>query len=238
MAQAAGSAGRDVRHGLDEEWAELGAQPSPAVIGWADGCGELTGASTPGDVLDRVGRAPDAVLGFLVGRAQHGGGDAQLAGRVVVQAMLGKLVRLADADAGAELGDYVAQLWCTIGGYPLARRPRSVAANLWMDTRKAVRREQGRPTAALAVPDAVLDELWTSSRPPADELSVHRVVRHARTLGLVDEPTAAVLLSVYADGLTSAAAGERHRMSTDVVRWRCSRARRRLAEHALALAAA
>lgn len=222
---------------LNREWVRTGSTPHPAVAGWAEHLAQLRGCRTPGDVLDAVAGHPDVVLGLLVARAQQGGGDAELAGRTIVQALLGKMVLLARADRQGGLEDYLAQLWCQLWRYPLARRPHSIAANLWMDTRKAVWAEQGQQPRSTVVPDHVLEELWALSQPPTDVLSVRRVVADAVALGLVDQVSAEVLISVYADGLSSAAAAERHRMSTDLVRWRCSRARRRLAGHAVELAA-
>lgn len=230
--------GVELAGAVNREWGSLADEPSAAVGVWARTVPALHGCRTPGEVLGRIAGEPDAVLGHLVGRAQAGDGDAGLAGRVVVQAMLGKMVLLARADQRAGLEDYLAQLWCRIHQHPLARRPRSIAANLWMDTRKAVRQEQGETVRPILLPDATLDELWALSQPPADVLDVRRVVAEALRLDLVDRASADVLISVYADGLSAAEAGERHAMTTDVVRWRCSRARRRLAPHAAALAAA
>lgn len=230
--------GVELLHRLNEEWSTTAVGGQAVVERWAGRSPALAGCRTPGDVLARVAGAPDAVLSLLVGRAQAGEEDAQLAGRVVVQALLGKMVLLARADRRSGLDDYVAQLWCQVLRYPLQRRPRGVAANLWMDTRKAVRREQGEVVEPLLVSDDVLDHLWVLSQPPADVLSVRRVVAEALALGLVDELSAKVLVSVYADGLSSAEAGERHAMSTDLVRWRCSRARRRMAAAAERLVAA
>ncbi len=115
---------------LNEEWDRLAARPVPT--GWGGA------ARTVGEVLAGVGADPDARLGELL--RHHAGGD-QLAGRVVLQAMLGKLVRLAAEDRRHGVSDYVAECWLRLAGYPLARRPHRVAANLALDTRRGVRAE-------------------------------------------------------------------------------------------------
>ncbi|MBO0813222.1 MAG: sigma-70 region 4 domain-containing protein, partial [Microlunatus sp.] len=55
-------------------------------------------------------------------------------------------------------------------------------------------------------------------------------------LGLIDDPTRRLLLSVYAEGLSSADAAVRHGLTPTTVRFRCSRAIRRMAQHAVSIA--
>jgi len=47
---------------------------------------------------------------------------------------------MARRDPRAGIDDYIARLWCVINSYPLNRRPVWIAANLSMDTVKAVSR--------------------------------------------------------------------------------------------------
>ena len=77
-----------------------------------------------------------------------------------------------------------------------------------------------------------------SMSPPGDDLTARRVLREARQLGLMDDLTARVLHAVYLDGLSSQDAATRFGCSAESIRWRCSRALRRLAGHAETLAAA
>jgi hypothetical protein len=136
----------DLAGQLNREWAELVGAPgtAPALTQWALTCPELTDVSTLDGVLALVARAVpsvrDAVLLALVERAQSG--DA-LAGRTVLQAMLGKAVRVAGTvarrddvrgDREEALARAVAALWQAIATYPVARRPARVAANLALDT--------------------------------------------------------------------------------------------------------
>jgi hypothetical protein len=136
----------DLAGRLNREWAALAAAPATAAAlsQWSSACPELTGVSTLDDVLARVARsAPpvrDAVLLALLERAQDG--DA-LAGRAVLQAMLGKAVKVAGTvarrddirgDREEALARAVAALWQAIATYPVALRPARVAANLALDT--------------------------------------------------------------------------------------------------------
>ena len=49
----------------------------------------------------------------------------QLAGRVVLQALIGRMVRMAQRDPRAGIDDYLARLWCVINSYPLIATSRA-----------------------------------------------------------------------------------------------------------------
>lgn len=229
---------------MDVEWAAL--QEDAAAAGacrrWASGLTVLAGCDTPAAVVARVGAAPDVVLGHLLGEAASGD---RLAGRVVLQALLPKVVRMAAVDPEAGVDDYLTAMWCVIAAYPLARRPASVAGNLALDTLKAVRHER-RPAADLVTaPHLVVvaaDRAPLRSREPApygpgSGPGVAHVLDQACRHRLLDPATRDLLRSVYADGLSGESAARRHDLSPGAVRQRCSRALRVLARHADLLAA-
>lgn len=202
---------------LEREWQRLGRDPNP----WA----QLRGENLA-EVAELMRSEPDGTLGALIGLAQRGD---HLAGRVVVQALLPKLRMLAGVDRQAEAGDYVTHLWLRIMSYPLDRRARRVAANLALDTLKAVHAERGRER-----PHA---EIVPGGAGPAEvEADAETLLRRAAWLGLVDDVSLATLQRVYVDGLSSAAAAEALATTPAAVRQRCSVAARRLAAHRLALA--
>jgi hypothetical protein len=87
------------------------------------------------DLLAAAQGCPDAILGALLTEVSKGN---QLAGRVILQALLGRIVRMATRDPWAGVDDYVAALWCRIQTYPFTSRPTRIAANLSMDTLKTV----------------------------------------------------------------------------------------------------
>jgi hypothetical protein len=226
---------------LDAEWTDLQGDPRAADVcrRWAAKVPALKGCATPAGVLRRVPADPDAVLGALLAEAAA---DGRLAGRVVLQALLPKMVRMAAVDPAAEVDDYVTALWCGIAAYPLARRPRSVAANLALDTLKAVRRERHAVADLVTAPELVVlaadrvPQQVVGSPPGSAGPSVRHVLDLARRHGLVDASTRDLLHSVYAEGLTGASAARRHGLSPAVVRVRCSRAIKVLAGHAELLA--
>lgn len=204
---------------LNREWAALA---GASVRHWAQAEPALAGVARLGDVLAAIRQAPDPVLAALLRRGAAGD---QLARRAVLQTMLGKLVRLC-AGRPEALGDAVSELWLAIADYPLGRRPRWIAANLAF----AVQRRLSRPSADR--PTADLD-------PPAvvAEREAGATLAEARELGLIDEGTHRTLWVVYVAGLSSAQAAGVLGTSAESVRWRCSRALRRLAQHAELLAA-
>jgi hypothetical protein len=204
---------------LNEEWRDLAQR---GTRGWGRSEPALAAASTLGDVLTLIRAHPDPVLAALLRLGARGD---PLAPRVVLQTMLGKLVLLC-ARHPEQLPEAISELWLAIAEYPLDRRPTTIAANLaW-----TVRRRLPRPPAAR--PSGDLDPPAYPAEPDATSL-----LKEARALGLIDEHTHRTLWTVYVAGLTSAQAAVELSTTPELVRWRCSRALRRLATHAELLAA-
>lgn len=243
---------RNLVHAMDEEWAVMAdvTESSGAngrglrrlVRSWAARYEILADCSTPADVLAQVHRHPDLVLGLLI-EIEHTADRpaSSLAGRIVLQAMLGKMVRMARRDPMAEVDDYVTQLWCRLRDYPLARRPHRIAANLALDTLKAVHAERatGPEVGAAGPGDRVRswDELADDQPTRPVDLSAVRVLRTASAMGLIDDSTHWLLAAVYADGWSGKEVAAQLQVSHETVRFRCSRAVRGLAREAVSLAA-
>ena len=124
---------------LDQEWRELVGMHPEAVMGWAVRHAVLAPYHSLDDVLSAARQPSDAVLAALL--AEVSAGD-RLAGRVVLQALVGRIARMAQRDPRSGIDDYLGALWQVINNYPLARRPVRIAANLSMDALQAVARER------------------------------------------------------------------------------------------------
>ncbi len=209
--------GRQAVAALNREWRDLAHIP----VSWGREEPVLADASDPEGARALVRGRADEVLAALLRLGSRGD---PLGHRVVLQALLGRVVRLC-ARRPDLLPDAVSELWVAIVEYPLDRRPRSIANNLaW-----TVHRRLPRP---LPGPRAHLDPVAV----PAD-LDATRTLADARSLGLIDGHTHRTLWLVYVAGLSSTQAAARLGTSPEAVRWRCSWALRRLARHAVLLAA-
>jgi DNA-directed RNA polymerase specialized sigma24 family protein len=229
---------------LDREWCELGRRHPGTVSRWADRHDVLAPCGSFDDVLSAARLDSDPILAALLTEVSIGD---QLAGRVVLQALIGRMVRMAQRDPRASIDDYLARLWCAINSYPLNRRPVRIAANLSMETLKAVSREHwwlGRGDVTLWPSSESLEELLepaTLDGSPCDlpspvDVEVLQVIEASSSLSLIDDSDAALLRSVYADGMTGREAARRFHTSASMVRVRCSKAVNRLAAHARELA--
>ncbi|WP_158602974.1 hypothetical protein, partial [Jiangella rhizosphaerae] len=182
-------------------------------------------------------RGADAALLALL-RLAHDG-DA-LAGRTVLQLMLGKAIRIAAGHAGRDSRESlehaaVAALWTVIATYPTERRPAKVAANIAMDTLGAVSRELAhRRTETPAEPDTLAAVLGTDPADPADQArdaDLAELLAWAVDAGAITVADAALLIDIYAPppGVEGgAAAAERAGISWAAARQRASRAVRRI----------
>ena len=218
---------------LNRDWDELVDRHRGSVRSWSRRHGPLTECRSLAEVLLAARGQPDAVLGPLLTEVSNGD---HLAARVLLQAMLGRIVRMAARDPQAGVDDYVSALWCRICSYPLSARPSRIAANLSMDTLKTVFAEkrwlrEGEVTPW--PPEVFWDERHEHLFLVRDETGVAgaAVLRAARDRGVIDEPVHALLVSVYLEELTGSEAAGRHWTSAESVRVRCSRAVRRLAAH-------
>lgn len=204
----------------------------------------LAGCRTLDEIIELIRVDPDPALLALLELVSEGD---TMAGRVVVQSMLPKLIKVARRDPDHELPDYVSWLWLVLSGYPLARRRHSVAANLALDTLKLATRQRRNREVPHQVESLVVlgsedsrvgRALVVTGSGSSDELTATQVINSARRLGLLDDLAAQVLTTVYDHGLPGKEAAAQLGMSVDCLRWRCSRAVRRLASHSADLLAA
>ncbi|WP_116947863.1 hypothetical protein [Jiangella endophytica] len=228
---------------LNTEWSRLCADPrtEPAVAHWGRRHPELSGCFALDDVELAVAAADperaDQILLALLRLAQTGD---SLAGRTVLQLMLGKAVRIATTRAGRDTRPAlehtaVAALWTTIATYPIERRPAKVAANIAMETLRAVTGELTHQlTETPTSPDllaADLMELTPSERTTADH-ELLDLLTWAVDEGTITAADATLILDIYTpapgtDG--GAAAAARHGLTWPAARQRASRAIRKVA---------
>jgi hypothetical protein len=144
--------------GLDAEWALVcaGSSAGSRVRGWIEESGAAEGLDLPEELgklvaflkSRRDAAVSDRWLRALLERAVGEGADAQLAARVVVQAMVPGMVRLTeslltprrDFDEVAQL--VVGCMYVVARKFPLHRQSR-VAANLMLETLHHATRELG-----------------------------------------------------------------------------------------------
>jgi DNA-directed RNA polymerase specialized sigma24 family protein len=235
--------GFSVVEALDREWRELDRRHPGIVTRWAGRHDVLAAHCSFDDVLSVARLFSDPVLAALLTEVALGD---QLAGRVVLQALIGRMVRMAQRDPRASIDDYLARLWSAIGSYPLERRPARIAANLSMDTLKAVSREHrwmGRGDVTLWPSSESLEELLPPAglggsryAPQPVDIEAREVLEAGALLGLIDDSAVALLRTVYVDGMTSIEAARRFNTSAGMVRARCSKVVRELATHSVELA--
>lgn len=204
---------------LNAEWRSMMLDANP----WPDGPFEHCHCLA--EVVEAANH--DDAAAWLVERCQ--GGD-ELAGRVLIQALLPRLVRLAKQDTHRLLDDYVATAWLRIASFPNSRR-HAVLTNISMDCLKSLSRSQQIPEC----PTAQVPEPFTQV---TQEPSSADVIETSRLLRLVTDDTAAILRSFYSDGLSGRETAARHGLSENAVRYRCSAAVSRMRANAAKLAAA
>ena len=231
---------------LNHDWRELVHRDRGTVQRWSQRHAALASCDSLDDVLSMAQLNSDATLSALLTEVSNG---EMLAGRTVLQSMLGRLVRMAQRDRQAGIDDYTAALWCVARTYPLVARPVRIAANLSMDAFKAVYRERQWLNQGVVTPwppHRFVDEAVGSGSAGPGRLadsnealaSAVGVLNAGCRLQLIDEPTRRLLHSVYVDGLSSAEAARRHLTSPGSVRVRSSKALKHLAAHATELAEA
>ncbi|MCL2482860.1 MAG: hypothetical protein FWF43_05490 [Propionibacteriaceae bacterium] len=192
---------------LNEEWEVLKTESAPWTVSSSDL--ETVRVSIRSD--------PDTVLGELITACQAGHCTA---GRIIVQALLPKLILMSRVYPYPSVDNLVSALWLRIGRYDLSRRPESVAANLFLDARKDVVAEN-RITLEVPLPYA----------PETPELTARDILLQARRLHLATSESLNIVESVYIDGLPSKRVAELYEMTAAAIRRRCCDTVKRLRAH-------
>ena len=220
---------------LNDEWDQIRA----TEIDWHD-CPELMHCVTAEDVLAVIPAAPDAILGYLITRAQ--GGD-ELATRTIVQAFVGKLILMTTATkmrrTNNGFDDLLAGLWEVIITYPLDHRPDRIAANLILDTLHQVTRfwradspEKEDAHGLVPFPDTLI------APEPDEDVTAAQAIALAIDRNWITEDLARLMSHIYCDGMTGVDAARLHGCAPATVRSRCRDGRAAMRHHAEAILAA
>jgi len=227
---------------MDSDWQQACAHTAqrPTPPAWRDA---LPARAVPpairehlllADLCELVGRRDDEVTVGLIRLCQCG---EQLAGRVVVQAMLPSLWAISQRDPAHDFADYVGAAWIRVKTFPVDRRPHAVLTNLSLDCLKTLSRQSVRERQEVSTSHLEGDLAWCSTAWSTDETTkyVEELLTLAARHKLVSAICVGVLQSVYRDGLTGREAALRHSISHDMVRYYCSSAIRVLRNHRLEL---
>lgn len=189
---------------LNADW--VGLADTFAPPSWAAACPLLLDAIDLGEVLVVLGTSPaagqDAILHTLL--TLHHQGD-ELAGRVVLQTMLGSVQRLILTARYRRLDDVAAcaveAMWSAIAAYPLRRRA-SVAANLSLEALSALQKATQAPLPAGELlehqihREQLCGRLEAGSGPdPSEEAA--RALAWAYDQGVLDRDEVALLARTY-----------------------------------------
>ncbi len=214
---------------LDREWADLdgSAASAEALQRWGQAEPALAGLSTLAAVLAKR-TDPDAAPEVLAALARRAADDA-LAARVLLQALVPGLVRMATTSCGgdpAALDELVSLAWERIRTYP-SSRPGSVAANVLWDVRKRYREH-----CAVQTPASLIPELRGRRQAPSAEevvLSGHGVrdeLAAAQRSGVISDTALTLIVRTRLDEVPLEVAAAEQQSTpayANCVRWRAER---------------
>lgn len=239
---------------LTQEWARLHDTPSTtlSVRRWGRIEPALAGYHQPGQIVDAIDAADhDRTNELLLALTRLFQSGHHLAGRIVLQALLPKLSKLAEhADgmctASRETWDEdrrhitIAEFWDVMAHYPVERRTRAVAANLAFETLHRITGAR-KPPPEIPV-DFHADPVESASlvaidSDPFNEITTDDDLLHIITWGIqrevITSAEAQLLITVYSTqkgaGFGFTIAAEQLDLSAAAVRQRCSRTTRKLA---------
>jgi DNA-directed RNA polymerase specialized sigma24 family protein len=224
---------RDVVVALEREWPALDPTLAAALREWQQREPVLAAFAGPQLLVRFLQRfdadldAKDAALAALLRCTQT---DAR-AGRVILQALLPGLKRLAErlirqpGTRDEVWSTLLSALWERMYSYPLLRRPQRIAANLLLDTRLAIRqeRERGRRWAGheLALADV-------PPPPPSLPVTLERPLRRAVDAGAITVDEAELIARTRIDGTPLVELAAAIGVGYDALKKRRQRAERRL----------
>jgi len=234
---------------LCEEWSALNADPAiaDAVERWSQEHAALHGCTTPGDVIDLIDAQPsddqDQILLTLMALLR---GGEQLAGRVLLQAMLPAITGVARRTTPPKgctsheehLHVAITQFWLVISR-PNPLTCRRVAARLKLDTLHHLTKHLHRGADAWEAhtrlepePERTADaHTATPLSGPSPEDDIYDLIVSARETGIITASDAQFLADVFLapeNEMALSHAARRLAIQPDAVRQRCGRIRDRI----------
>lgn len=221
---------------LEREWLQLARGSLPARLrAWALHEPALAPFTDPHCLIRFLrGPAPAEAKDELLRPLLRIARDEPLAARVVLQALMPGLKRLSarallDVSEWEELWELLlAHAWERIRRYPLARRPRQIAANVLLDTLHRTLRELERERRRRRRGDIDADAV----APLADQRAeVARLLLDAVSAGAISQAEARLIFGVRVERCSLAEIAADERLPYNVLRVRLQRAERRLLLH-------
>ncbi len=201
------------------------------IVEWVTEHPALEGCQCIDDVIALCRTGDDPAVAALLRRAQSG---CSTAGECVLAAMGPGLERFARRDNAWNLDSYLSEGWLVLMNHP-SSRTHKILINLVWDTRKRLhRQERLMPVDPMRLEQRPLSACGNGNGGP----SARSVIAMASRLQLVPPASIEVLTSVYAEGLSGREAATKHRITEEMVRYRCSSSLKRMRARSDLLAAA
>jgi len=220
---------------LDREWQQLARGVVPARLRlWAEREPALAPFVDPARLVEFVrGSASSAMKDELLRPLVRLASDDPVAARVVLQVLLPGLKRIAgralhDVSERDELWELLlAHAWERIRRYPLARRPRHIAANVLLDTLMRTMRELERERRRRRS-----DSGAAVTAPTADQRTeIARLLLEAVSAGAISQLEARIIFETRIEHCSLAEVAAEEGLAYNVLRVRLQRAERRLLLH-------
>jgi DNA-directed RNA polymerase specialized sigma24 family protein len=231
-----GSVTSDPVVSLEREWRQLSRAVLPARLRlWAEREPALAPFVDPGRLVAFAhGPAPSASKDELLRALVRLAADDALAARAVLHVLLPGLKRIAgramhDLSERDELWELLlAHAWERIRCYPLARRPRHIAANVLLDALKRTMRELERERRRRRRSDAEP----AASAPARDSRSeIAHVLLDAVAAGAISQLEARIIFQTRIEHCSLAEVAAEEELAYNALRVRLQRAERRLLLH-------
>jgi len=193
---------------LAAEWSQLGASgpAARAVAGWGQHDPALAGFQDLLEVVRFVqrcgaGSRRDAVLAFLASRAPSDPFAARTLLHVVFYGLLRITSDLCTAASSPEeaASTVVVEAYERIRTYPVERRPRSIAANILLDTRQGVSRSLCRRRVSEVLTADIADHANVAAGPSAADELLDLIDEAVRARKLRVDDARLIVLSRIAD---------------------------------------
>lgn len=216
------------------EWVTLQRLPSTTIQlrRWARSHPILTGYTTPGDLIDAIDAAPqDVAEQHLVALVRIYQAGNQLAGRIVLQAMLPAINRIVANRSVDDQQSVLAEFWIVLSTINVTDATTRIAANLKLSTLRGITRP-ARPDAEVLYADPLTWHAPDERDQVADidTPDIADVIAWARHINAITNDEAAILTYAYAGPHTdyTRPLAAHLAITPEAAKKRCTRAREKL----------